>query len=72
MTRLENTELTLSMSVRGLEDMLTHLGKQPFNDVANIIVDLRTQANQQLQKMQEQAQGQAMPQRINGEDRAVA
>jgi hypothetical protein len=63
--------ITLSLNQEQVEFMLNILGQQPFNKVANLIVDLRNQAVRQVQQQQQEAHPPMMP-RANGEDRSPA
>lgn len=59
-----NPNIELSLDMAAVNKVLSILGKQPFEEVADLIVDIRNQAQQQLQA------GMMPP--INGEDRPAA
>ncbi|HTB46495.1 MAG TPA: hypothetical protein VK741_22935 [Acetobacteraceae bacterium] len=65
-------EITVTLPIEALNKTLMLLGSHPFNEVADIIVDMRNQAQEQIQKLQqpnlaERPQG-GPPQLKNGED----
>jgi hypothetical protein len=53
--------LNIQVSVEKLNLIIAHLGKAPFDTVADVILDIRQQALQQLHAMAE-AQGESEPQ----------
>jgi hypothetical protein len=70
-------EINITMPIDALNKTLMLLGSHPFNDVADIIVDMRNQAQEQIQRLQqpmlgaerERPPGQA--QFKNGEDHSA-
>ena len=65
------TEVTVRLSIDQLNSVLALLGSHPFNQVADLIMTLRQQAQTQMQQAQV-PMSTMMPQRQNGEDRATA
>ena len=43
-----NPEVNLVLDVQAVNKLLQYLGKQPFDEVADLIVDIRNQASSQL------------------------
>ena len=43
-----NPDVTLTLDVQAVNKLLQYLGKQPFEEVADLIVDIRNQAAMQL------------------------
>jgi hypothetical protein len=71
-------EIQITLPIEALNKTLMLLGSHPFNDVADIIVDMRNQAQEQIQKLQQPNLGGVgerpnggPPQLKNGEDRTA-
>lgn len=65
-------EITWTLPLEKANVVLMLIGKQPFEQVADLIMDLRNQAQAQLQSFQQQQAGgfeQPALQRSNGEAR---
>jgi hypothetical protein len=76
MSRANNPDINLTLPLDDVNNLLTWIGEKPFNSVADLVVEVRNQVNQQIAKYQQEMQqrmGQGgMPFRPNGEDRAEA
>jgi hypothetical protein len=77
MSRANNPDITLTLPLEDCNNLLTWIGEKPFNSVADLIVEVRNQVNQQIAQyqrdMQQKMQSQGVtPFRPNGEDRAEA
>jgi hypothetical protein len=55
MTVRSDPEITWTLSMTQANIILNVLGKQPFESVADLIMDLRNQAQAQIQLYQQQA-----------------
>jgi hypothetical protein len=66
-----NPTIDLQLPLEIINKVLNLLGSHPFNDVADMIIDIRNQTGQQIEKLQQAMQVPNMPQRANGEDRGV-
>ena len=58
-------EITVVLPIDQLNTVLDLLGTHPYNQVADLLINIRQQAGQQIQQMPQQARG-------NGEDRPFA
>ena len=54
MTRPTEPEITWTLSMTQANVVLSIIGKQPFEQIADLIIELRNQAQQQLQAYQQQ------------------
>ena len=54
MTRPTEPEITWTLSMTQANVVLSIIGKQPFEQIADLIIELRNQAQQQLQAFQQQ------------------
>jgi hypothetical protein len=59
-----NPEVMLTLDIEAVNKVLKILGQQPFQEVADLIVDIRNQAQAQLQQSLPPSAG-------NGEDRPI-
>ncbi len=71
-------EINITMPIDALNKTLMLLGSHPFNEVADIIVDMRNQAQEQIQRLQqprlppsESERPSGQPQFKNGEDHSA-
>lgn len=67
-TRPREPDINLTLSIDQMNQVLMYLGKQPFEQVADLVMNIRTQAQQQIQQFQQGQPGFQMG-AGNGEDR---
>ena len=67
MPRPNEPEITWTLGMEQANVVLSVLAQQPFERVADLIVELRNQAQAQIQLYQQQQQPPGMPMRQNGE-----
>jgi hypothetical protein len=76
MSRANNPDINFSLPLEDVNNLLTWIGEKPFNQVADLVVEMRNQVNQQIaqyqREMQQKMGGGVTPFRPNGEDRAEA
>jgi hypothetical protein len=71
MTRPSEPEITWTLPLAQANMVLGYLGEQKFRDVADIIIELRNQAQAQIQLFQQQIAQSEMAQRPNGDARVL-